>query len=157
MTSSATLAFLHHAAAFVLFAAILVEFVLTKGELTITSARSLLRMDALYGMSAGVLLVVGFLRVFYTEKGSDYYFSSGTFVAKIVLFVVVGLLSVYPTVQFLGLRKSLGQNQSPTFEAEKLRTVRRIIHIELVLLFVIMLCAALMARGIGFIGSGAAA
>ena len=155
MTSSATLAFLHHAAAFTLVAAIMVELVLTKEQLSVTSARSLLRIDALYGVSAGVLLVVGFLRVFYTEKGPDYYFSSGTFIAKIALFAVVGLLSIYPTVQLRGLRRFLRQNQSPSFDAPKLRTLRRIIHIELLLLFVIMLFAALMARGIGFIGAGA--
>ena len=152
MTFSATLAFTHHAAAFLLFAAVMIELVLTKGELTVTSARSLLRMDALYGVSASILLVVGFLRVYYTEKGSAYYFGSGTFIAKIALFAVVGLLSIYPTVQFLGLRKALRQNQVPMLDAAKLRAVRRVIHIELTLLMVIILCAALMARGIGFIG-----
>jgi len=152
MTPSATLAFLHHAAAFLVVAAVMVELVLIKGELTVGAARSLLRMDGLYGLSASVVLVVGFLRVFYTEKGSAYYFGSGTFIAKIVLFGVVALLSIYPTVQFLRMRTALRQNQAPAFDAAKLRTIRRIVHIELVLLFVIILCAALMARGIGFIG-----
>jgi putative membrane protein len=152
MTSVATFAFLHHAAAFILVATIMVELVLTRNELTVSSARSLLRMDALYGMSASVLLVVGFVRVFYTEKGSAYYFHSGTFIAKIVLFVFVALLSIYPTVQFIGLRKALLANQVPMLDPAKLRAIRAIIHVELLLLFAIMLCAVLMARGIGFIG-----
>jgi putative membrane protein len=152
MTSSAALAFLHHAAAFMLVAAVMVELVLLKGELTVASARSLLRMDAIYGMCAMALLVIGFLRVFYTEKGSAYYFSSGTFIAKIALFALVGLMSIYPTVQFMGMRKWLKRSQVPAFDPAKLRTVRTIIHIELALLFVVILCAALMARGIGFMG-----
>jgi putative membrane protein len=152
MTSVATFAFLHHAAAFILVATIMVELVLTRNELTVSSARSLLRMDALYGISASVLLVVGFVRVFYTEKGSAYYFHSGTFIAKIVLFVFVALLSIYPTVQFIGLRKALLANQVPMLDPAKLRAIRAIIHVELLLLFAIMLCAVLMARGIGFIG-----
>jgi putative membrane protein len=152
MTSVATFAFLHHAAAFILVATIMVELVLTRNELTVSSARSLLRMDALYGISASVLLVVGFVRVFYTEKGSAYYFHSGTFIAKIVLFVFVALLSIYPTVQFIGLRKALLANQVPMLDPAKLRAIRGIIHVELLLLFAIMLCAVLMARGIGFIG-----
>jgi putative membrane protein len=151
MTASAVLAFLHHAAAFLLVAALMVELVLLKGELTVTSARSLLRMDAVYGMSAMMLLVIGFLRVFYTEKGASYYFSSATFIAKIVLFAVVGLLSIYPTVQLLGMRKLLKLNQLPVFDPAKLRLTRTLIHIELTLLLVVILCAALMARGIGFI------
>jgi putative membrane protein len=40
----------------------------------------------------------------------------------------------------------------PELDDGKRRRLRMFIHIELTLLFVIMLCAALMARGIGFIG-----
>lgn len=149
---SALLAFLHHGAAFVLFGALMAELVLTKSELTLTSARSLLRMDAAYGMSAMLLIVVGFLRVFYTEKGAAYYFGSGPFLAKISLFAIVGLLSIGPTREFLSWRQSLRQQQLPTLTESKLKFLRRTLHIELTLLLLIMLCAALMARGIGFIG-----
>jgi putative membrane protein len=122
------------------------------GELTLTSARSLLRIDAAYGIAALVLLVVGFLRVFYTEKGAAYYFHSGSFLAKISLFLIVGLLSIYPTVQFMSWRKRVAQGQVPALEAAVRRKIRMFVHIELTLLFVIMLCAAMMARGIGFFG-----
>ena len=152
MTSSALFAFLHHAAAFLLVAVVTVELVLLRGELTVASARTLLRMDSVYGMSAVVLLIVGFIRVFYTEKGAAYYFHSGTFLAKLVLFIVVGLLSILPTVQFLRWRKALNAGQAPALDDATRRRMRKIIHIELTLLFLIILCAALMARGIGFIG-----
>ena len=108
MTSTITLAFLHHAAAFLLVAVVMVELVLMRGDLTLGSARSLVRMDAVYGIAAAVILIVGFLRVFYTEKGSAYYFHSGTFLAKFALFVIVALLSIYPTMQFM-----LGAKRSP--------------------------------------------
>ena len=152
MTSSALFAFLHHAAAFLLVATVMVELVLVRGELTAATARTLLRMDSVYGVSAVVLLIVGFVRVFHTEKGADYYFHSGPFLAKLALFIVVGLLSIVPTMQFMGWRKALRAGQVPVLDDDKRRRVRMIIHIELTLLFVIMLCAALMARGIGFIG-----
>ena len=90
MTSSVLFAFLHHAAAFALVAVVMVEFVLMRGELTVASARTLLRMDSVYGMCAVVLLIVGFVRVFNTEKGADYYFHSGPFLAKLALFIGVG-------------------------------------------------------------------
>ena len=92
--TSAFLAFLHHAAAFVLFGALMTELVLTRGDLNLATARSLLRMDAAYGISALLVLVVGFLRVFYTEKGAEYYFGSGPFIAKVALFAVAGVLSI---------------------------------------------------------------
>ena len=152
MTASALFAFLHHAAAFALVAVIMVELVLMRGELTLASARTLLRMDSVYGLCAVVLLIVGFIRVFRMEKGADYYFHSAPFIAKLALFVVVGLLSILPTVQFLGWRKAVKEGRVPALDEGKRRQIRRVIHIELALLFVIMLCAALMARGIGFIG-----
>ena len=152
MTATITLAFLHHAAAFVVVAVLAVELVLLKGELTLTSSRSLLRMDAAYGIAATVLLVVGLLRVFYTEKGAAYYFHSGTFLAKLTLFIIVGLLSIYPTMTFLRWRPALREQRVPTLTADVRRKVRMLVHIELTLLFVIMLLAAMMARGIGFLG-----
>jgi putative membrane protein len=152
MTSTVTLAFLHHAAAFVIVGVLTAELVLLMGELTLTSARSLLRIDAAYGIAALVLLVVGFLRVFYTEKGAAYYFHSGSFIAKIGLFLIVGLLSIYPTLQFMSWRKLLAQGRLPPLDAAVRRRIRMLVHVELTLLFLIMLCAALMARGIGFFG-----
>jgi len=152
MTASALFAFLHHAAAFLLVAVVMVELVLMRSELTVASARTLLHMDAVYGASAVVLLIVGFVRVFQTEKGADYYFHSGPFLAKLALFVVVAVLSIMPTVQFMGWRKALRAGQLPQLDDARRRRIRTIIHIELTLLFLIMLFAALMARGIGFIG-----
>lgn len=150
--TSALLAFVHHLAAFVLFAALMVELSVIKNELTVPSARTVLRMDAVYGVAAAVLLIAGFLRVYYTEKGAAYYFHSAPFIAKITLFAIVGLLSIYPTMQFLGWRKALRQQQAPVLEESKRRAIRLVLHTELTLLALIMLCAALMARGIGFVG-----
>jgi putative membrane protein len=147
MTSIVTLAFLHHAVAFLLVAVVTVELVLMR-ELTLVTARSLLRMDAVYGVAAGLILVIGFLRVFYTEKGAAYYFHSIPFIAKISLFAVVGLLSIYPTRQFLSWRKSLKENRVPVVDDGTRRKIRLVLHIELTLLFLMMLCAAMMARGV---------
>jgi len=148
MTSIVTLAFLHHATAFLLVAVVTVELVLMR-EVTLATARSLIRMDAVYGVAALVMLVVGFLRVFYTEKGSAYYFHSIPFIGKITLFAIVGLLSIYPTRQFLSWRAPLKQNRVPAVDDGMRRKIRLILHIELTLLFLMMLCATMMARGIG--------
>ena len=80
---STLFAFLHHLAAFTLVSAIAVEFVLIRQELTASTARKLLTTDAVYGVAAGALLVIGLLRVFYFEKGPAYYFSSHAFMAKL--------------------------------------------------------------------------
>jgi putative membrane protein len=141
---TALMAFLHHVAAFALVAALAVEFVLIKGELNATTARRLARADMIFGISAGVLLAVGLLRVFYFEKGAAYYFHSATFIAKLALFALIGLLSIYPTVKFISWRKGIAPSSVPA--------IRRILHLELAGVVLILLFAALMADGIGYMG-----
>jgi putative membrane protein len=85
--------------------------------------------------------------VFYFEKGADYYFHSHAFLIKLTLFIVVALLSIVPTREFLSWRAALKSGRLPAVDATKLRLVRRIIHGEVAAIVVILLCAALMARG----------
>jgi len=145
-------AFLHHLAAFMLVAALAVEFILIRNELTVGTARKLQLFDMVFGMSSGVVLVVGLLRVFYFEKGASYYFHSAPFIIKLSLFLVVGLLSIYPTVEFLSWGKSLKQGRMPALSDRKLASIRSVIHWELAAVVVIILCAALMAKGVGYLG-----
>ncbi len=152
MTATVTAAFLHHLAAFLVFATLMLELVLLRNELTVSSARSIARMDMVYGIAATVLLVVGFVRVFHTEKGSEYYFESGAFLLKLTLFVVVGLLSIYPTREFLRWRKTLREGRVPQIDDGTRRKIRMFIHLELTLIVVIILMAIMMARGLWFLG-----
>jgi putative membrane protein len=152
MTATITLAFIHHAAAFVLVAVLFTELVVLRNDLTVASARSVLRMDTIAGIAAPLLLIVGLLRVFYTEKNAAYYFASGAFLTKLTLFIIVGLMSIYPTVKYLRWRAALREQRVPDFDAGSRRRVRMFIHIELTLLFIIMLMAVMMARGIWYLG-----
>jgi putative membrane protein len=145
-------AFLHHLAAFTLASVLVVEGTLTKDELTLNNARSLLRSDLIFGISAGVVIVVGLLRVFFFEKGAAYYVHSMPFIAKMSLFAIVGLLSIYPTREFLSWRKSLAQGVLPVVPETKMRAIRMIIRLELGGVALIILCAVLMARGVGYFG-----
>ena len=145
-------AFLHHLAAFSLVAALAVEFILIRGELNLRTARKLRLADMVFGLSSGVVLIVGLLRVFYFEKGASYYFHSAPFIAKVSLFVIVGLLSIYPTVEFLSWSKSLKQGRMPALTGRKITSIRSVIHWELAGVVVIILCAALMAKGVGYLG-----
>jgi putative membrane protein len=146
---SAFFAFVHHAAAFALVSALVIELVLLRTELTLSTARILQKADMALGISAGLLLAVGLLRVVYFEKGAAYYFHNAAFIGKLSLFVAVALLSIYPTVVFLSWRKSLDDGRLPSAPPAQLRSLRRIVHWELVGVVLILLCAALMARGIG--------
>ena len=149
LIAAATVAFIHHVAAFTLVAALAVEAVLVSGGLTVRSARVVQRADMILGVAAGVLLIAGLARVFHFEKGWTYYASSAPFIVKFSLFVVVALLSIYPTVVFLSWRKPAKLAALLAAADDALRPVRIVIYLELVAVAIIILCAALMARGIG--------
>jgi putative membrane protein len=140
-------AFFHHVAAFTLVSALAIEFILIGQELSHATARRLVITDAVLGASAGILFVVGLLRVFFFEKGADYYFHSHAFMTKFSVFIAVGLLSIIPTIEFLSWRKPLKAGHLPNVEAKKLLFIRKIIHGELAAVVIILLCAAIMARG----------
>ena len=146
---AALFAFLHHLAAFTLVAALAIEFVLLRDVLTNKAARKIIAADTVYGISAGVLLVVGLSRVFHFEKGATYYFHTWTFIAKLTLFILIGLASIVPTLEFLSWRRAVKQGQTPVVDADRLRRLRSIIHLELAGVVLILLMAALMAKGIG--------
>jgi putative membrane protein len=146
---NALFAFLHHVAAFTFVAALTVGFVLIRGELTLQRARGLLVADAVGGAAAGIVLVAGLLRVFYFEKGAAYYFHNAAFVGKMSLFVLIALASIYPTVTFLSWRKSLKEGKVPALDPRRQRAVRMLFHWELAGIVLLILCAALMAKGIG--------
>jgi putative membrane protein len=140
-------AFLHHVAAFTLVGALAVEFVLIRGDLTLSTARRLQVTDAVLGASATILLVVGLARVFFFEKGAAYYFHNHAFLGKLSLFILTAVLSIVPTIEFLSWRKAVKAGQAPVVAAAKLKRARMIIHIELAAIVLILLFAAIMARG----------
>jgi putative membrane protein len=140
-------AFLHHLCAFTLVAALAIEFALVRSELTLSSARRLQVTDLVLGIAAGLLLLIGLSRVFFFEKGASYYWHSHAFLLKFGLFIIVGLLSIIPTMEFLSWRGAIAAGQVPVVEASRRRRVTAVIHVELAAIVIILLCAAIMARG----------
>jgi putative membrane protein len=103
------------------------------------------------GASAGTLLVVGLLRVFFFEKGAGYYWSSGPFIAKFATFVILALLSIYPTREFLSWRAAVRSGRVPAPDPRRVERIRAALRWELIGILAILLFAALMARGAGML------
>ncbi len=152
MYMPAIMAFLHHLAAFTVVGCLVVEVVLFKPPLTVSQARRIQITDNLFGLSAGVLLVVGLLRVFYFEKGAAYYFHDGFFLTKFIVFLLAALISIYPTVLFLSWSKALKEGIVPDMSAAQVRRARMCLMWELTAIVVILFCAPFMARGFGYFG-----
>ena len=150
--SSALFAFLHHVAAFVVFAALFAELVLIENVFDGALARALARVDAMYGLAALALILCGAVRVHFTEKGVAFYLHNAAFIMKIALFVAIGLLSIYPTRRFIAWRRELQAGRTPVLDAPVRSKIRSRVHLELGLFLLAALCAVLMARGIGQFG-----
>jgi putative membrane protein len=147
--SQAIAAYLHYLSIFALFALLSIEHVLLKPDPTLAQARSLIRVDLWFGIVAGTVLLTGLARVLWFAKGPDYYLHNGFFHAKVALFVLIGLMSIVPTVRFLGWRPAVKAGVAPTVSAASVRQMIMIIRLELALLVLVPLPATLMARGLG--------
>ena len=151
MYASALMAFLHHLAAFSTVAALAVEVATFRPPLSVAQARRLQRTDNIYGLAAIAVLIIGGLRVAYFEKPAVYYLHDLYFIAKLSAFLIAALISIYPTIVFLSWNAALRAGAVPEVSAERTRRVRLCLMLELTLIVVILACAALMARGFGYL------
>jgi len=143
------MASLHHIFAFTLTACLVYEFIAYRKGLTVEEARRIQRVDIAFGISAGLLLVVGLLRVFFFEKGVNFYTHNPVFWIKMSLFAIIGLLSIYPTLRFIKWNSALSAGQAPEIPDDEFKRVRLLLSLELVGLTLILFAAPAMARGIG--------
>jgi putative membrane protein len=147
---AALMAFLHHLAAFTVVAALAVEIALFRPPFSLSEARRLQVTDLIFGVAAGVVLVVGLLRVVYFEKGPAYYWHDTYFLLKFAAFLLAALISIYPTVTFLAWKRNLRAGEAPQVGAVQAQRVRLCLRLELASILVMLACAALMARGFGY-------
>jgi putative membrane protein len=143
------LAILHHLLILSLAGLLAVERVLVRPGLSGASLGILVKMDAAYGATAGLILVVGFGRVYWGAKGAAFYLENPVFWAKIAAFAVVGLLSIIPTIAILKWRKQAKADPAFAPSAEEVSKVRRALGWELIVFALIPIFAAAMARGYG--------
>ena len=149
MVTTALMAFLHHLMAFTLVACVVYEFIAYRKGLSMDEARRIQRADLMYGISTGLLLIVGVLRVLYFEKGPAFYTHNPFFWLKMNAFLIVGLLSIDPTIRYLRWNKILKENKAPEISDAEFKRTRILLTLEVIGLAVILFAAAMMARGIG--------
>ena len=146
MTWPIVVAWVHYIGAMLLIAGLLGEHLLLKQELTAAAARTVQRLDIIYGGSATLVLITGIMRM-YLEKGVIYYLHSGAFHVLLGLFVVVALLSIYPTVVFLRWRAGTRAGRGQQLVPGQLEKLQMILRAEMTLMLVAPLFATWMAHG----------
>lgn len=143
------LAIAHHLLVFGLAAILAAELAMIRPGLSGDGLKRLGAIDLHYGAVAGLILAVGFARVFLGVKGPDAYLGNWVFWAKISAFLVVGVLSVQPTVRIIGWRRQARADPAFSLAADHVRSVRKFLVAELAVFALIPIFAAAMARGYG--------
>ena len=140
------LAILHHILVFGLVALLMGEAILVRPGMSDRDIGRAGRLDAAYGMSAGLIIVVGVLRVIFGAKGYLYYVENPWFWAKMASFVAVGLLSIPPTLRFTRWRRLMAADAAFQPAADEIDSVRRLLRLESLVLVLVLVFAATMAR-----------
>ncbi|MFC3549689.1 DUF2214 family protein [Lysobacter cavernae] len=146
MMTDFLLASVHHLLVYALIAMLVAESVLLRGTVDRITLQRLAGVDLGYGLCAMALIVAGIARVVFGVKGYDFYLHNPWFHAKLGAFVLVGLLSILPTVRFLRWRKALAANPAHLPDATEVAKLRGIVRFELILIAAIFVFAAAMAR-----------
>jgi putative membrane protein len=143
------LASFHHLAVFSLAAILSAEIVLTAGPIDDRLVLRVARVDAWFGILAALVVAAGVLRVFFGAKGYEYYWGNIFFWAKMALFVGVGLVSVAPTMLYIGWRRRVRADSTFRPPPDEIKQLRQALYVEAGLFALIPICPAAMARGYG--------
>lgn len=139
-----TLAIAHHLLIFSLFGVLLTELILVRPGVDQACVRRIASIDKWYGLTAALILAVGFSRVVFAAKGWYYYEHNLYFWLKIGTFAVIALLSIPPTIAFIRWPKA---SMLPGTQA--IGSVRRLLWAQVSLFPLLLAFAAAMARGYG--------
>lgn len=150
MLTDLILAILHHLAIVSLIVLLAFEFALLRRGIAPANLIRVAKVDAAYGATAMLVIVIGICRVVWGIKGADFYLSNPWFWAKMASFAAIGLLSIPPTLALLKWRKQAGADAAFRPGDSEVTRLRRFIHAEMGLLALVVGFAAAMARYGGF-------
>ena len=107
------------------------------------------RRVALWSGVATLVIVVGMLRVIFGASGWEYYVANSAFWAKMAAFLVMGLLTIQPTLAIRRWFRASKDDAGYAIPASEIATSRRYMHLQAGVLVLIPVFAAAMARGYG--------
>jgi putative membrane protein len=152
MWKDALFAYLHFAAIFALIWFLAKQWTLLNAGADRLDLPRLARADMGFGLSAGAVLAAGALRLVFGVKPLAFYLHNPVFHTKMALFVLVAVISIWPTRAFVRWRKAATADANFRVDEGEWRRIKRILMIEMHLIALIPLLAVLMARGIGYRG-----
>ena len=146
---SAFVAYIHYLGIILCFGSLLYERIFLKIDLNKKEVINMIIADVIYGIAGLAILITGILRVKFFGQGGEFYLNNPIFWLKVSLYIIIGLLSLYPTTTYILWAIPLSKNELPNISADLVKRFKFIISTELIGFAVIPFFATLMARGIG--------
>jgi putative membrane protein len=143
------LAATHHLLVLLLVTLVAMEFALVRDGMTERQARLVAKIDGYYGLVAVLVVIAGICRILFGANGYEYYVANTMFWLKMAAYIVMGLLSLPPTLAFLRWRRAMERAEMTDPPAAEVRAVRRWMLAEVHVLAVIAVLAAALGRGHG--------
>jgi putative membrane protein len=116
------------------------EFFIIKNPIDDKILRLLKKIDLYYGILAVLVLATGLARIF-LEKGLEYYIHSYVFWLKMMLFIIIGSISLLPTLLFIKAKAGAD------IDAAQYIRLKKAILLQIMIVPFVVLCAIYMARG----------
>jgi putative membrane protein len=149
MTFEAILAYLHLLAILTMVVFISSEAALCRVQwLNAAVVERLAQVDRVYGIAAVLVLATGVARTVWGVKGTSWYWTNPLLHVKLTLFIVVGVISIVPTLTYIRWRKTLRATGTLPAEADIQKT-RKLVMVQAHLIALIPLVAVFLARGFG--------
>jgi putative membrane protein len=149
MTLEAILAYLHILAILTMVVFIASEAALCRAQwMNAAVVERLARVDMVYGIAAIAVLATGVARTWWGIKGTAWYWTNPLLHVKLTLFIIVGVLSIFPTRTYFRWRKALRADGTLPAEAD-IRKTRKLVMIQAHIIALIPLAAVFLARGFG--------
>lgn len=149
MTFEAILAYLHLLAILTMVVFISSEAALCRVQwLNAAVVERLAKVDLVYGIAAIMVLATGVARTVWGVKGTSWYWTNPLLHVKLTLFIIVGVISIFPTMTYFRWRKALRSTGALPAEADILKT-RKLVMVQAHLIALIPLVAVFLARGFG--------
>ena len=110
---SAIVAYIHYLGIILCFGALMFERLVLKQNLSKNETISIIVADVIYGIAGLAILITGILRVRYYGQGGEFYTGNPIFWIKVSLYILLGLISLYPTNTYILWAIPLSKNKLP--------------------------------------------
>lgn len=135
--------YIHFIGIMSLAATLVAEHLIISSQMSMKQFKKVVFIDLIFGISAVLTLIGGLALWLWVGKDASFYSTNWVFHVKLTMFILIALVSIYPTMFFLKNRKK----DSETINVPK--SIIMFIRLELALLFILPFLGALISKAYG--------